>query len=186
MAETTWVDVRRFEVPENFRGFSDLSVLVKKRLSDDRVIAQMVFDNTRKEHWSYGIATAITSVNDVDIVVGEDGRIRVAPKPNLDLATFGLVNYHFAAVDTKRKTFETSFHLLGGLRIATFLELILGVGGGVSLDFIDLHLFAGYSLEFANELLPGYNIGDVISKEVDPFGSKLRGKPRFGLEIKFP
>lgn len=185
-AETTWVDIRQFNVPKVYQDFSDLSFIVKKTLSDDRIIAQSVFDNTKKEHWSYGIATAITSIEDVDIVVGEDGKIIVRPKPNLDLATFGVINYHFWAVDTKRKTFETSVHLLGGLRIADYLELLIGVGAGVSLDFIDLHLFAGYSVEFANELRVGYKIGDQVATNADPFATAIRGKPRFGLEIKFP
>ncbi len=185
-AETTWVDIRQYTVPDVYQDFSDLSFIVKKSLSDERIIAQSVFDNTKKEHWSYGIATAITSIDDVDIIVGADGRIIVQPKPNLDLATFGVVNYHFWAFDTKRKTFETSVHLLGGLRIADFVELLIGVGAGVSLDFIDLHLFAGYSVEFANELKAGYKIGDHVATNVDPFGTTVRGKPRFGLEIKFP
>ena len=67
-----------------------------------------------------------------------------------------------------------------------FLEPILGIGGGFSLDIIDLHVFAAYSVEFANELEEGFAIGQEVDKEVDPFKLKIRGKPRFGLEIKFP
>lgn len=185
-AETTWVDVRQFTIPEAFRDNSDLSFIVKRKLSEDKILASQVFDNTALEHWSYGIATGITSIDDVDITVGSDGRIIVTPKPNLDLATFAVVNYHFWAFDTKRKTFATSVHVLGGIRLASQLELMLGVGGGVSLDFIDLHVFAGYSIELANQLKPGFTIGQQITSNVDPFESDLRGKPRFGIEIKFP
>lgn len=184
---TTFVDVRQFDVPEVYRKNADLSFMVKKELGDEKVLAQAVFDNTAKERWSYGVATAITSVNDVDIIVGNDGTIIVDPKPNLDLATFAVVNYHFQPVDTKAKSLATSFHLLGGLRLAQSVEPILGVGGGLPLGgVIDLHLFAGYSLEFANELEPGFSIGQKVGSEVDPFKLKLRGKPRFGIEIKFP
>jgi len=184
--ETTWVDVRQFTIPEAYRHYSDISFLVKRKLSDDRVLASVVFDNTSKERWSYGVATAITSIDDVDIRIGDDGRIIVEPKPNLDLATFAVVNYHFCAVDTKAKTFGTSIHILGGVRIGGSLELMLGVGGGVSLSFVDLHLFAGYSVEFANELKEGFSIGQQITSNVDPFQMRLRGKPRFGIELKFP
>lgn len=184
--QKTWVDVRQFEVPQAYRKNSDLSFLVKKKLSDEQVLASAVFDNTAKERWSFGIATAITSVNDVDITIGNDGTIIVEPKPNLDLATFAVINYHFSPVDTKAKTFGTSFHLLGGIRLANFMEPIAGIGGGVDLGILDLHLFAGVSVEVANELKTGYNIGDTVTKDVDPFKIKLRAKPRFGLEIKFP
>jgi hypothetical protein len=184
--QETWVDVRQFEVPKELRKNADLSFLVKKKLSDDDVLASAVFDNTAKERWSYGIATAITSVNDVDITIGSDGRIIIEPKPNLDLATFAVINYHFYPVDTKAKTFGTSIHLLGGIRLANFMEPIAGLGGGVDLGFVDLHLFAGLSVEVANELKDGFVIGQFVNKDVDPFKIKLRPKPRFGLEIKFP
>lgn len=181
----TWVDVRQFEIPETFRAFSDLSFIVKKDLSDEKILARMIFDNTSRERWSFGIATAITSVDDVDIIIGGDGSIIIEPKPNLDLATFGVVNFHFKAIDTKAKSFGNSFHLLAGLRLADHIEPMIGIGGGVSLDLIDLHVFVGYSLEVANELKEGFQIGDVVSQEEDPFDVKLRGKPRFGLEVKF-
>ena len=184
--QNTWVDVRQFEVPKELRKNSDLSFIIKKKLSDEQVLASAVFDNTAKERWSFGIATAITSINDVDITIGSDGRIIVEPKPNLDLATFAVINYHFYPVDTKAKTFGTSIHLLGGIRLANFMEPIAGLGGGFDLGFIDLHLFAGVSVEVANELKDGYVIGQFVSKDVDPFKIKLRPKPRFGLEIKFP
>lgn len=182
----TYIDVRQFEIPEVFRKFSDLSFLVKKQLSDEEILARSIFDNTSRERWSFGMAAAVTSVNDVDIIVGSDGRIIVEPKPNLDLATFAVVNYHFKPVDTKAKSFGNSFHLLAGARLSTTIEPMIGVGGGVSLDVIDLHLFAGYSVEFANELEEGFAIGEVVTSEEDPFKLKIRGKPRFGIEIKFP
>jgi len=184
--QKTWVDVRQFKIPDAYRKNSDLSFLVKKKLSDEHVLASAVFDNTAKERWSFGIATAITSINDVDIKIGNDGTIIVEPKPNLDLATFAVINYHFTPVDTKAKTLGTSFHLLSGIRLANFMEPIAGIGGGVDLGFLDLHLFAGVSVEVANELKAGYNIGDTVTKDVDPFKIKLRAKPRFGIEIKFP
>ena len=184
--QQTWVDVRQFEVPNTYRKNSGLSFIVKKKLSDENVLANAVFDNTAEERWSFGIATAITSVNDVDIKVGNDGTIIVEPKPNLDLATFAVINYHFTPVDTKAKTFGTSFHLIGGIRLANFMEPIAGIGGGVDLGFLDLHIFAGVSVEVANELKEGYKIGDEVTKDEDPFKIKLRPKPRFGLEIKFP
>lgn len=183
---TTLIDIRQFEIPEAFRKHSDLSFLVKNDLSDEDVLARAIFDNTSKERWSYGIGTAITSVDDVDIIVGDDGTIIVKPKPNLDLATFAVLNYHFKAVDTKAKSFGNSFHLMGGIRLVDFIEPIIGVGGGFDLGVFDLALFAGYSVEFANELEAGYSIGQKIDAEVDPFKLKIRGKPRFGIQIKFP
>jgi len=185
-AGDTWVDIRRFDIPEKFRKNSDLSFIVKSELSSEKFLAQTTFDNTKRERWSYGIAFGITSVDDVDIIVGSDGRIIVRPKPERDLATFGVVNYHFKPVDTKAKTFGTSLQVFGGARLAPVVEPIAGVGGGVSLGFVDLHLFVGYSLEFANELQGGFKIGDTVSREVDPFKLKVRGKPRFGIEVKFP
>jgi hypothetical protein len=143
--------------------------------------------NTALERWSYGICFGITGVDDVDITVGGDGTIIVRPKPEKDLATFGVVNYHFKPVDGKAKTFGTSLHVFGGARLAPMVEPIAGLGGGVSLGFIDLHLFIGYSLEFASELKSGFKIGDQITREVDhPFKLKVRGKLRYGIELKFP
>ncbi len=182
----TWVDVRQFEVPPAFRKNSDLAFLVKKRLDDENPLAAAVFDNTSRERWSYGIATAITSVNDVDITISNDGRIIVKPKPNLDLATFAVIDYHFKAIDTKAPTFGNSLHLMGGIRLANFIEPIVGLGASFSLDFIDLAIFAGYSLEFANELKEGFHIGQQLDEGENPFKLNLRGKPRFGLQIKFP
>jgi hypothetical protein len=184
--QQTWVDVRQFEIPDAFRKNSDLSFLVKKKLSDEHVLASAVFDNTAKERWSFGIATAITSIDDVDITTGSDGRIIVEPKPNLDLATFAVINYNFIPVDTKAKTLATSLHLLGGIRLANFMEPIGGIGGGVDLGFFDLHLFAGLSVEVANVLTNDYHVGDYVKADEDPFKIKLRSKPRFGIEIKFP
>ena len=184
--ETTWVDVRQFTIPKKYRKFSDLSVIVKKSLEDDKPLVTRVYDNTAKERWSYGIALGLTTVRDVDIVIGEDGRIIIQPKPNADLTPFGVINYHFKPVDTKAKTFGNSIHLLGGVRLGNILEPIVGLGGGVSLGFVDVHAFVGYSVEFANQLKEGFVISQQISEDVDPFKLKLRGKPRFGLEIKFP
>lgn len=67
-----------------------------------------------------------------------------------------------------------------------FVEPIIGIGGGINMGMIDLHLFAGFSMEIANKLKEGYEIGQVITKEVDPFESRFRGKFRFGIEVKFP
>ena len=182
----TYVDVRQFTVPPAFRKYSDLSFLVKADLASERVLAKTVFDNTSLERWSYGIATAITSANDVDLVVGNDGKITVRPKPNLDLAAFAVINYHFKPVDTKAKTLASSLHLLGGLRLSNYMEVLLGVGGGVDFSFFGLHLFAGYSVEFADALKEGYQIDDKITNEENPFKLNIRGKPRVGIEIKFP
>jgi hypothetical protein len=182
----TWIDVRRFDIPEKFRKNSDLTFIVKDSLQAEKFLGEVTFDNTKRERWSYGIAFGITGVDDVDFEVGSDGRIIVRPKPENDLATFGVVNYHFKPVDTKAKTFGTSLHVFGGARLAPMVEPIAGIGGGVSLGFIDLHLFIGYSLEFANELKDGFAIGQDIDREVDPFKLKIRGKLRYGLEIKFP
>ncbi|UCE08649.1 MAG: hypothetical protein JSW07_11775, partial [bacterium] len=125
----TWIDVRKFEIPKKFQKYSDISIIVKKDFYDERFLAQAVFDNSSLEKWSYGIATAVTSVEDVDFIV-DGGVIRVRPKPNGDLASFGVINYHFKAVDTKAKTMATSFHLLGGFRISKTIEPILGLGFG--------------------------------------------------------
>ena len=181
-----WIDIRRFNIPSGFQKFSDLSFLVKKDLSDESTLAAAVFDNSTREKWSYGVALGLTSVSDVDIVVGSDGRIIVQPKPESDVAVFGVINYHFWPIDTKAPTLGNSIHALAGLRIGTSLEPLVGIGGGVSLGVIDLHAFVGYSLEFANELNADYEIGQLVNKEENPFKTKLRGKPRFGLEVRFP
>jgi hypothetical protein len=186
----TWIDVRQFDIPEKFRKNSDLSFIVKSDLASEKFLAETRFDNTALERWSYGIAFGITGVDDVDFEIGSDGRIIIRPKQENDLATFGVVNYHFKPVDTKAKTFGTSLHVFGGARLAPMVEPIAGVGGGVSLGFIDLHLFVGYSLEFASvlkdEFKDDFANGQPITNEVDPFKLKLRGKFRYGIEIKFP
>ena len=181
----TYIDVRKFEIPKKFQKYSDISIIVKKDFYDDRFLAQTVLDNSSLEKWSYGVATAVTSVNDVDIIV-DGGRIVVRPKPRGDLAAFGVINYNFKAVDTKARTMSPAFHLLGGLRISTTIEPMLGVGVGIPGGFVDLHLFAGYSLEFANELKDGYVIGQEVGKYEDPFKLKIRGKIRYGIEVRFP
>lgn len=184
--EATYVDVRRFEIPEAFRKFSNLSVLVKTRLEDEKILSKVIFDNTSLEKWSFGVATAITNQRDVDIIVNPDGKITVRPKPNLDLAAFAVINYHFKAVDTKAPSLASSFHLLAGLRLIDFFEPLIGIGAGLPVNLIDLHLFAGLSMEFANQLKSGYSIGQQVNKEVDPFKTRIRPKFRFGLEVKFP
>ncbi len=181
----TWIDVRKFEIPKKFQKYCDISMIVKKDFYDERFLARANFDNSSLEKWSYGIATAVTSINDVDIIV-DGGTIVVRPKPQGDLAAFGVINYNFKAVDTKASSMPTSFHLLGGLRVSTTIEPMLGIGLGLPTSFIDVHLFAGYSLEFANELKDGYVIGQKVSDDVDPFKLKIRGKPRFGIEVQFP
>ena len=184
--KTTWIDVRRFEIPDKFKRVSDIAVMVKDSLKTDRFLASAVFDNTPLERWSYGIATAITTLNDVTLEVGEDGTIIVKPKPNGDLAAFGVINYHFKPVDTKAPTLASSIHLLGGLRIAPAIEPILGVGFGVPVTGFELHVFAGASLAFRNVLKEGFAIGDRVEDEVDPFKVEAKVYPRFGLEVKFP
>ncbi len=183
---TTWIDVRRFEIPDKFKRVSDIAVIVKDSLKTDRYLASAVFDNTPLERWSYGIATAITTVNDVELGVGEDGTIIVKPKPNGDLAAFGVINFHFKPVDTKAPTLASSFHLLGGLRIAPAIEPILGLGFGVPVTGFELHVFGGASLAFRNVLKEGFAIGQAVDQEVDPFKVEAKLYPRFGLEIKFP
>src|SRR5574341_2421995 len=137
-SRTTWIDVRRFEIPEKFQKNSDISVIVKKDLSSDEYLAAAVFDNTSLERWSYGIATAITSINDVVLEVGNDGVIVVKPVPSGDLAVFGVINFHFKPVDTKAPTLASSFHLLGGLRLANFIEPLLGLGFGIPITAFEL------------------------------------------------
>jgi hypothetical protein len=183
---TTWIDVRRFAIPEKFQKVSDISVIVKKDLSSDEYLAAAVFDNTPLERWSYGVATAITSIDDVYLDVGNDGTIIVKPRPNGDLAVFGVINFHFKAVDTKAPTLGSSFHLLGGLRLANFIEPLLGLGFGIPVTGFELHIFGGGSLAFRNELKSGYAIGERVVKEEDPFKTKIKFYPRFGLELKFP
>jgi len=190
-ADTTWIDMREFEVPAPFQKFSNISVLVKTKLEEERVLATITLDNTSKERWSFGVATAITSVQDVDFNIGDNGVIRIQPKPRGDLANFAVINYNFKPVDTKARTLAASFHLLGGMRLARTIEPMLGIGFGVPVAMIEAHLFAGYSLEFAQELKSGFQVGksaeDVGKRaDEDPFKTKLRGKPRFGLEVKFP
>ncbi len=182
--DTTWIDMREFEIPSQFQKFSNISVLVKTELEAEKVLGSITLDNTSKERWSFGLATAITSVNDVDFNIGDDGVIRIEPKPRGDLASFAVINYNFQPVDTKARTLATSFHLLGGMRLARVIEPMLGVGFGLPAGMLEVHLFAGYSLEFAQELKSGFAIGQVA--KVDPFKTKLRGKPRFGIELKFP
>ena len=181
----TWMDIRKFDIPKKFQKNCDISIIVKKDFYDEKILAREVFDNTSLEKWSFGIATALTNANDVDIII-DGGKIVVKPKPKGDLATFGLVNYHFKPVDTKARTMATSFHLSAGLRISQIIEPIIAVGLGIPVSFIDLHLFAGYSVEFANELKSGYHINEIIGKDIDPFKLKIRGKPRIGIEVKFP
>ncbi len=184
--KTTWIDVRRFEMPDKFKRVSDISVIVKKTLEDDRYLAAAVFDNTPLERWSYGVATAITTINDVNLEVGEGGTIIVKPKPTGDLAAFGVINFHFKAVDTKAPTLASSFHLLGGLRLARSIEPILGLGFGIPVTGFELHIFGGGSLAFNNALKENFVIGQTLEDEVDPFKVEAKFYPRFGLEVKFP
>jgi hypothetical protein len=185
-SQTTWIDVRSFEIPEKFQKISDISLIVKKDLSTDKYLAAAVFDNTPKERWSYGVATAITSINDVVLDVGDDGTIIVRPRPAGDLAVFGVINYHFKAVDTKAPPLASSFHLLGGLRLASSIEPLLGIGFGIPITGFELHLFAGGSLAFRNELKSEFEIGEKVTQEEDPFKTEIKLYPRFGLEVKFP
>jgi hypothetical protein len=184
--DTTWIDVREYDIPKKFRKFSTITVVVKTALEAEKRLATATYDNTAKEQWSYGLATAITSVSDVDFDIGNDGRIIIRPKSRGDLASFAVINFHFKAVDTKDRKLATSFHLLGGARIARVIEPMIGLGFGVPLAFVELHLFAGYSVEFARELKSGFQVGQLVERKVDPFKTELRGKPRFGIELKFP
>lgn len=185
--EKVWIDVRRYTIPKKFQKNSDISIIVKDSLRATHNLATAVFDNTALERWSYGIATAITTIDDVDFIIGEDGRIIVRPKPKGDLAVFGVINYHFQPVDTKAPTLASSFHLLGGLRIDNTIEPILGLGFGVPVGIpVEVHVFAGGSVQFANELKSSFNIGDVVTEDVNPFKLTVRARPRFGIELKFP
>lgn len=184
--EDVWIDVRKFSIPEKFQKNSDISVIVKKELSSDQFLASAVFDNTSLERWSFGVATAITTVDDVDLLV-QDGRIVVVPKPFGDLAAFGVINYHFKPVDTKQPTVASSLHLLAGLRLKNGIEPLAGVGLGFPSEFpVEVHFFAGFSVEFANELKSGFQVGDQLGNNVDPFNLNVRVRPRFGIELKFP
>ncbi|RMD89444.1 MAG: hypothetical protein D6813_10660 [Calditrichaeota bacterium] len=182
-----WIDVRRFEIPSKFQKNSDISVIVKKDLSAEKPLATAIFDNTALEHWSFGIATAITTIDDVEFLIGENGVIIVRPKPKGDLAAYGVINYHFVPVDTKAPTLASSFHLLAGLRIDSKIEPIVGLGFGFPTPIpVEVHFFAGVSVAFANELKSGFFVGQEIFEDVDPFNLDIRVRPRFGLEVKFP
>lgn len=184
--QTVWVDVRRFEIPPKFQKNADISVIVKKNLGDEEVLSTALFDNTARERWSFGIATAITTVNDVQIIIDE-GRIVVEPSPFGDLAAFGVINYHFSPVDTKAPTLASSFHLLGGLRLDNSLEPIVGLGFGFPTGIpVEIHFFGGLSVAFSDKLKSGFSIGDQITSEVDPFKLDIEFRPRLGLELKFP
>ena len=180
-----YLDIRRFEIPAVFQKNSDINVIVKKDLSTEEFLAAAEFDNTAKERWSFGIATAITSSDDVDLVV-EDGVIVVKPQPFGDFATFGVVNYFFSPVDTKQRTVPGSFHFLAGLRLSGYVEPLVGVGFGFPSEApVELHIFAGVSANFTNKLDDGFAVGDTIDDE-DPFKLKVRVRPRFGIELRFP
>lgn len=184
-SEEVWIDVREYSIPEKFRKNCDISIIVKRDIKAERNLAGIILDNTAKEKWSFGIATAITSLNDVRFVT-EDGRIVIEPIPWGDFAVFGVLNYHFKAVDTKAPD-VSGFHLIGGLRIADFFEPIMGIGYGLPLSLgIQLHLFAGGSLAFRNELKSGFSVLQEIDREVDPFDTKLKVMPRYGIEVRFP
>lgn len=181
-----WIDVRRYEIPPKFQPNSDISIIVKKDITEEERLGSVILDNTALEHWSFGIATAITSADDVRFII-DDGGIIIEPKPWGDFATFGVINYHFKAVDTKAPTLASSFHLLGGLRLADHIEPILGLGFGFPMGFpVEVHFFAGASLDFANKLKSGFAVGDPITNDEDPFDLDIRVLPRFGIELKFP
>jgi|GEM_PF-1132817 len=184
---TTYIDVRQFDLPEAYHKFSDLSFIVKKELSDELAIASQVFDNTSLEQWSFGVATAVTSIDDVNIIIGADGSIIIEPKPSLDPAQFLTLNYHFSPFDSKRQNFGNSLHALVGIRLTNFMEGMVGIGASVDLGLAALGFFAGYSVEVANDLEDGFEIGQVLDNpDVDPFKTRFIGKPRVGLQIKFP
>ncbi len=185
--QTVWIDVRKYEIPKKFQKNADISVIVKKDLESEDFVAAATFDNTAREHWSFGVATAITTVNDVDIIIGGDGRIIVRPKPHGDLAAFGVINYHFSAVDTKAPTLAGSFHILAGLRLEDDIEPLVGIGFGPPTGLgVEVHFFGGISAAFTNKLKSGFAIGDVVGNDVDPFKLSVKIRPRFGLELKFP
>lgn len=184
--ETVWIDIRKFEIPQKFQKNSDLSFVVKKNLDSEDPLVSAIFDNTAREHWSFGIATAVTTIEDLQFLI-EDGRIVVEPKPFLDLAAFGVINYHFSAVDTKAPTIASSFHLLAGLRIDNDIEPLVAIGFGFPTGLpVEVHLFGGLTVQFEDDLKSGFNVGQVIDEEVDPFEIDMRVRPRFGIELKFP
>ncbi len=186
--EDVWIDVRRFDIPPKFQKNADISMIVKKDLSAEENLATAVYDNTALEHWSFGLATAITTINDVDFIL-DGGRIVIRPKPHGDLAVFGVINYHFKPVDTKAPTIASSFHLLVGLRLANTIEPVAGLGFGFPTGLpIEVHFFGGASFQFANELKAEFKdrIGEIVGEDVDPFNVDFRVRPRFGIEIKFP
>lgn len=181
-----WIDVRKFEIPEKFQKNSDFNVIIKKSMDAEDFLASAQFDNTAKERWSFGIATAITTVDDVDFIV-DQGKIVIRPKPDGDFAMFGVLNYHFQPVDTKQPTVPSSFHLLAGFRLADHFEPIAGLGFGFPTGVpVEVHIFAGVSAEFTDKLKSGFQIGQEIQEDVDPFKLDVRVLPRFGLELKFP
>ncbi len=186
-SQDVWIDIRKFDIPEKFQKNSDISIIVKKEISSEKFLAHTTFDNTSLEKWSFGIATAITTIDDVDLRV-ENGVIVVVPKPFGDLATFGVINYHFQPVDTKQPTVASSFHLLGGLRLGGHIEPLLGVGLGFPTGLpVEVHFFGGVSVEFANELKSdNFSVGQQVENGIDPFSLKIRVRPRIGLELKFP
>jgi len=179
-----YISVRKFDVPRKFQKNCDITIVAKNE-KKNKELARAIFDNSSRERWSYGVASAVTHINDVDYEI-DNGAVTIRPKPKGDLATFGVINYHFKAVDTKSKSFSTSIHLLGGLRTSTTIEPLLGVGGGIPFPYINLHLFVGYSFEFAQILKKGIQVGDLITTNQDPFKLNVRAKPRFGIEIQFP
>ncbi len=182
-----WIDVRKFDIPDKFKKNSDISIIVKKSLDTEDNLATMLLDNTAKENWSFGIATALTSVNDVDLIIDDTGKIIVVPKPHGDLAAYGVINYHFQPVDTKAPTVASSFHLLAGLRLDNTIEPIAGLGFGFPTGLpVEVHFFGGVSVEFTNNLKSGFQVGDVLTNGQDPFGVEVRVRPRFGVELKFP
>jgi len=149
-----WIDVRRYEIPPKFRANSDISIIVKKDITEEEKLGTIILDNTAREHWSFGIATALTSADDVRFIIDEGGGIIIEPKPWGDFATFGVINYHFKAVDTKAPTLASSFHLLAGLRLADHIEPVVGLGFGFPTGFpVEVHFFGGVSFEFADKLM---------------------------------
>jgi len=184
---SVWIDVREFTIPEKFQKNSDISIIVKKRLDSEKDLAITVLDNTARERWSFGIATAITTVDDVNFIIDDSGRIIVVPSPHGDLGAYGVLNYHFKPVDTKLPTVASSFHLLAGLRLDNTIEPIVGLGFGLPSGLpVEVHFFGGISVQFANELKSGFQVGDTLQQGQDPFSIDVRVRPRFGIELKFP
>lgn len=183
---TVWIDVRQYNIPPAFQKNSDISVLVKQEIASQNFLAKAVFDNTALEHWSFGLATAITSTNDLEFLIGADGTIIVRPLPRGDFAAFGVINYHFKPFDTKAPKLSTSFHLLAGMRIDSDLEPLVGIGFGFPVSVIEVHVFGGASFRFGNKLKSGFQVGQKIEENVDPFSLDVQVQPRYGIEIKFP